>query len=254
MASLTLAACTQGSATASDEEAGHALGLYTSLPITWGESDDIGDLLSPDRPGHWALPVLKSAGDFVPLDSLADADGAMPLPQDAILVLAQPRPLSPQENVALDKWVAGGGHVLLLADPMLTSHSRFALGDPRRPQDIALLSPILARWGLELEFDDAQAPGEYAVSLSEGALPVNLPGRFRLLGKSGEAGARGKTGDIVGDCRLEAEGVLADCRSGKGHIVAVADAALLENPPDSAAVARRTVILEKLLQRTRSGT
>ena len=49
----------------------------------------------------------------------------------------------------------GGGRVLLFADPMLTRHSAFALGDRRRPQDVVLLSPILARWRLELQFDES---------------------------------------------------------------------------------------------------
>ena len=66
-------------------------------------------------------------------------------------MMIQPRPLSPQENVALDNWVAAGGRLLLFADPALTEDSAFAIGDRRRPQDVVLLSPILARWGLELE-------------------------------------------------------------------------------------------------------
>lgn len=253
LAPLLLVACEQGGASQANEGEAYTLGLYTSLPITWSESTDIGSLLAEDGPVHWALPILKSHGEFVPLDTLAASDGALPLPQDATLVLAQPRPLSPQENVALDDWVRKGGHVLLLADPMLTADSAFAPGDPRRPQDIAMLSPILARWGLELAFDEAQEAGEHAVSVEGAALSVNLPGQFRLLGKSGEGNASGKGGDAVASCHLEAEGLLADCQSGQGHIVAVADAALLKNPLDSAGLKSRKAALERLLQRARVG-
>ena len=177
LAPVLLAACGQGGASQADKGDAYTLGLYTSLPIAWNESADIGSLLASDGPIHWALPVLKSHGEFVPLDTLAASDGTLPLPQDATLVLAQPRPLSPQENVALDDWVRKGGHVLLLADPMLTAESAFAPGDPRRPQDIAMLSPILARWGLELEFDEAQEAGEPSGRDSGGA--VGCPRRRR---------------------------------------------------------------------------
>ncbi|MGE4306049.1 MAG: DUF4350 domain-containing protein [Novosphingobium sp.] len=253
LAPVLLAACAQGGASQADKGDAYTLGLYTSLPIAWNESADIGSLLASDGPVHWALTVLKSHGEFVPLDTLAASDGTLPLPQDATLVIAQPRPLSPQENVALDDWVRKGGHVLLLADPMLTAESAFAPGDPRRPQDIAMLSPILARWGLELEFDEAQEAGEHAVSVDGVALPVNLSGRFRLLGKSGEGTASGKGGDAVATCSLEAEGLLADCQSGQGRVIAVADAAFLENPLDSKGVAAGKAALEDLLHRTRMG-
>jgi hypothetical protein len=216
------------------------VGLYTSLPILWGESDDIRGFLKAGKHDHWAQGVLRSGARFVPLDSLADGHGTLPLPQGDILVMAQPRPLSPVENVALDNWVRAGGRVLLFADPMLTAPSIFALGDARRPQDMAMLSPILARWGLVLEFDESQRPGERLVSLREGAVPVNLPGRFRLAGKPGIEGD---------DCALEAEGLLAQCHVGAGEILALADAALWESAQDRRDAGDREIVLKRLLQR-----
>lgn len=181
----------------------------------------------------------------MPLDSLADAKGALPLPREDILVLAQPRPLSPQENVALDDWVRAGGRVLLFVDPMLTARSIYALGDPRRPQDMAMLSPILARWGLRLEFEEAQQAGEHFARLREGAVPVNLPGRFRPAAAPGKAASR---------CGIEADGLLADCEVGAGRVVAVADAALLEEARDSSDAENRGAILDNLLRRLSQGT
>lgn len=205
------------------------IGLYTSLPIFWGEAHDPADLLASDGPPHWALAVLRDHGDLRLLDNLAAQSGSMPLEQGDALVLAQPYPLSPQENVALDKWVRGGGRVLLFADPMLTHDSAFALGDRRRPQPIALLSPILGRWGLQLEFDEAQPFGERDAALEAGALPVNLPGRFAALpGRDG--------------CALQAGGLLAECRIGKGRVLALADAAVLEARPADQADSRRAVL------------
>ncbi|WP_429277566.1 motility-associated ABC transporter substrate-binding family protein [Novosphingobium gossypii] len=245
MLCLLLAACGQGSAVSPEpkRQGGGTIGLYSSLPIAWHESDDIKGFLADDQPPHWALETLGARGRVVLLDTLADPQGALPLTAAGTLVLAQPRPLTAQENVALDAWVRGGGRVLLFVDAMLTGHSLFAPGDPRRPQDVAMLSPILSRWGLELTFDDGQEAGERMA----GPIPVNLPGILRPLGKSG--GASGKAGDVVAQCRIEVQGLVADCLSGKGRIVAVADAALLENPPESSALEARQAALARLLDR-----
>ncbi|WP_232496061.1 DUF4350 domain-containing protein [Novosphingobium kaempferiae] len=242
---LLLAACGQGDASAPSvqEQGKETIGLYSSLPIAWNESADIKGLLADTGPAHWALDALRDQGRVISLDALADATGALPLPQGAVLVLAQPRPLTPQENAALDAWVQRGGRVLLFVDPMLTAHSLFPIGDPRRPQDIAMLSPILTRWGLLLEFDDAQPAGERL----QGAVPVNLPGRFSASGKSGTG--VGKAGDVVARCQIEEGGLVADCVAGKGRIVAVADAAVLENPEDSTEIVPRKAALVDLLRK-----
>ena len=214
-----LAACGQsgGEPLADDQPPnpaqGAEVGLFTSLPLVWRETADIADHLNDPAPAHWALAVLGEAGAVRALDALVDERGALPLAPGSLLVMAQPRPLSPPENVALDAWVRGGGQELLFADPMLTFESLFSLGDRRRPQDVVLLSPILSRWGLALVFDDAQPPGPRLVSLPGAVLPVNLPGRFRAAGP---------------DCALLAEGVIADCGIGGGRVLAVADAALFD--------------------------
>lgn len=218
------------------------LGLFTSLPILWRESEGIADLLGPGASPHPALAVLARHGRVSPLDTLADGAAALPLAGDGLLVMAQPRPLSPQENVALDRWVRAGGRVLLFADPMLTAHSSFAIGDRRRPQDVALLSPILARWGLALSFDEAQPAGE-RVAETDGALqcvslPVNLPGRFAPV--------------VDGTCRISGDGLLARCAVGQGLVTALADAALFEEADEvdgGAAMpqARRDAALDRLL-------
>ena len=108
---------------------------------------------------------------------------------------------------------------LLFADPLLTAHSAFAVGDPRRPQDVVLLSPILTRWGLELTFAEDQPEGLRVVPGPGPAIPVNLRGGWR-------ASAEG--------CQVEAEGLVATCRIGRGHVVAVADAEVLTDAdPDA---------------------
>ncbi|MEY4721713.1 MAG: hypothetical protein RIQ46_1438 [Pseudomonadota bacterium] len=209
--------------------------LFTTLPILWAEAPDLAGLLQGDGPPHWALPVLRrGGGQVLPLDTL------LRLPEGGrLLVIAQPRPLSPQENVELDRWVRAGGRVLLFADPLLTHHSAFALGDRRRPQDVVLLSPILSRWGLALRFDEAQPPGEREAEVFDEVLPVNLPGRLAATGGGGA-------------CELSGAGLAALCRIGAGRVIVLADAALLETGGDGLSDARRAVALEGLLRKVES--
>lgn len=186
-----------------------SLGLFTSLPIVWSEASDLKGLIDAPSGQHWAKGVLERYGHLVPLDTLLQISRL-----DALLIV-QPRPLMPEENVALDTWVRQGGKVLMFADPMLTQESAFALGDRRRPQDVALVSPILGRWGLELEFDDSQSAG-----LRETAgerVPVNLPGAFRQ-----------RNGGKDSICTITPDGLIARCKVGKGRAMLVADAAVLE--------------------------
>ncbi|MGE3692284.1 MAG: ABC transporter [Novosphingobium sp.] len=210
------------------------VGLFTSLPIFWREADDIRTLLNSSGPPHWALEVLWAHGEVKPIDSFLPGGEQSPFGEVALLVMAQPRPLAPQENVALDAWVRGGGKVLLFVDPMLTAGSRFALGDRRRPEDIVMLSPILERWGVRLEFDEEQEGGEIPLSIYGANVPVNLPGRLTQVG----AGSQ---------CAIATGGHAAKCRVGRGKVLIVADAALFEPVPARADSAERAKALEQLL-------
>lgn len=201
-------------------------GLFTTLPILWNESADLAGILKPDQEPHWAEKLIAGGGAIAPLDILATS-GLKPL---QYLVIAQPRPLSPDENVALDGWVRSGGKLLLFADPMLTEDSAFALGDKRRPQDTVLLSPILKHWGLELVFDESQVFGERSVEVMGSKVPVNLPGRFAVL-------------DPV-RCRVWGEGLAATCAISKGRVLVLADAAVLER--DDAAGTRAKALRQLL--------
>jgi hypothetical protein len=196
------------------EKPGEPIGLFTTLPILWSESPDLSASLNPDVEPHWAKGVLAATGAIEPLDVLSGPPGQAPLDRVRRLVMAQPRVLGPQENVALDQWVRGGGQLLLLADPALTEESAFSLADPRRPQAVVLLSPILGRWGLDLRFDDGQQLGETSREVMGVAVPINLPGHFMTRGQA--------------NCRLWADGLAVTCAIGAGRVVALADAAVLE--------------------------
>ena len=198
-----------------------SLAVMGTIPLVWGEAADLGELIGGGYQPHWARAVLERQWQLVPLDSLT----AEALAGEALLLLAQPRGLAPQENVALDAWVRAGGRLLLLADPLMTGESRFGLGDRRRPQGTALLSPILAHWGLELQFDEQQPAIAEVREIAGARLPLNLPGRFALRGPA------------QGSCELGGEAVLARCSLGEGSVVLLADAALLDfsGPAEGAA-------------------
>lgn len=214
------------------------LAVMGTIPIYWGERGEFTDLLSGAETGHWARPVVEQHYRLRPIDYLS-AEALRGYPR---LLLAQPRGLSAEENVALDEWVRGGGQLLLFADPLMTGHSDFALGDRRRPQDTALLSPILAHWGLELRFDEGQREGRQMLNQTGAqtgdgvpqGLPVEQAGHFAALGPAS-------------DCALLAEGLIAECRLGDGFALIVADAALLDSDgPDNASLGAFKVLLGRV--------
>lgn len=216
------------------------LGLMGTIPIYWGEADGLAQQISGDYQPHWARAFLEQDFDLSPLDFLS----AENIEGHQRLLLAQPRGLAPEENVALDEWVRAGGQLLLFADPWMTGQSRFAIGDRRRPQAVTLLSPLLGHWGLHLKYDDAgeahvhSGPAEHSsrsssLSNADGArIPVNSPGRFTL-------------GDAVDDCQLSEDAILVQCVIGQGSVVILGDAALLDLGPAKGARQALSSLLDR---------
>lgn len=196
-----------------------SLGLMTTLPLLWGEQASFGDILANEEAPGWVRGALEERFRLEPLDVL---DGAA-LAGVRLLVLAQPRALSPQENVALDAWVRGGGRVLIFADPLLTAHSRFPIGDRRRPQDVVLLSPLLTHWGLALSFDEDQTEGKREVVVAGQPIQIEQAGTLAVTDTA--------------ECAISGQGLLARCAIGKGRATIFADAHVLaeEDVEDPAA-------------------
>lgn len=211
------------------------LGLFATLPIYWGDTARLSDLLADDRQAHWARRALERDYTLRPLDVLEPGEAGGGLSGLRYLLMAQPRALAPAENVALDEWVRDGGRLLLFADPMLTEESPFPLGDKRRPHDVVLLSPILAHWGLQLRFDAEQQGGTHAVPVLGAQMPVDLHGRLVAAPASKARGA---------SCAVLAEGLAARCRIGRGDALIIADAALLDgHAPDRRARSAALAVL-----------
>ncbi|WP_347303271.1 hypothetical protein V5740_01205 [Croceibacterium sp. TMG7-5b_MA50] len=179
----------------------------------------MADLIAGTATPHWARALLERTHILHPLATLT-AEELAPFDQ---LLIAQPRVLSPGENVALDAWVRDGGRLLLLADPLLTAESHYALGDPRRPQDVVLLSPLLTHWGLQLRFDPDQPSTPQMREIAGLLLPYHMAGEFAPLGTAAE-------------CARQTSGIIAERSIGRGHVLIVADAALVDaSHPDPAA-------------------
>jgi hypothetical protein len=181
--------------------------IVSALPLFLGEGGATAVLNGPDQ----RAPIITALSEVHTLRPVATVS-AEALTGGDVLLLAQPRALSPEELVALDAWVRGGGRALVFADPRLDWSSRFPLGDPRRAPPVTLLDPLLTHWGLTLEAADEQAEAE---TLTLGDLSATLSGAGRWL----------TTGS---GCTVESEARLADCQIGKGHALLLADADLLD--------------------------
>lgn len=202
------------------------LGLMTSLPLYWPAGADMAAITSGEAEVPWQRRLLEIGHELVPLDTLSPIPGLSPDDPETDplaglerLAVIQPRGLAPADNVALDAWVRGGGHLLLVLDPLLTGEYPFALGDPRRPVDAALIPPVVGRWGLGVGFDGAQ-DALRGVPLGSVTLTVAMAGE---VDKNHDRAAAG------GSCQIIADGLAAKCSKGAGTVLLVADAAVFEH-------------------------
>ncbi len=230
---LTLAGCGNASAVAEPEQSPKVqtepkpkLGLMTSLPLYWPLGAEFADLAGGGGEVPWQRPMLEAQHDLVLLDTLSPIPGLAPDapetdPLDGLerLAVIQPRGLSPADNVALDDWVRAGGQLLLVLDPMLTGHYDLPLGDPRRPSDVALIPPVVARWGMEVTFDDAQSVEPRALTYKGVSVPIAL---------SGEINAQSE------GCSESNPSAIIRCEVGEGAVTVIADAAVFEHRADDA--------------------
>lgn len=187
--------------------AGGELTILTSLPIGPFGEGNVNATLS--KPVHPAFARLSRSFTVHFADSLETAPRGR-------LLLAHPRALHPADLAAIDTWVRQGGKAVILADPLLAWPSDLSPSDSRRPPITSLLDPLLTHWGLRLQ-PAGEAMGVVQQRLANGRLLAMIsPGHFTFTGTG--------TGP---DCRLEEQGVIADCRIGDGRAFLVADADML---------------------------
>lgn len=174
----------------------------TDLPMMWGEGDP-ADILAGRTGRSETLKALDAVVQVTPIDTLNAATLG-----HRIAIIAQPRRLSPHELVDVDGWVRRGGRAIIFADPELRWPSRFALGDPRRAPPVTLLDPLLAHWGMTLGDSDGAVR-----TASVDGVTIAFDAAGRWAAKPG--------------CTQPAPQIL-DCPIGKGRVVMVADADLLD--------------------------
>ncbi len=199
-ASVPLAACERSPAPPSVRpvEDKPTLLLLTSLPLVFGEQ------FSLEGGGSPALKALETRYRVVPISVTDAAD----LRKGRLLLMAHPLAQTAENLVALDRWVRGGGRVLLLADPMLEWPSERPLGDPLRPPPMFMDTGLLGHWGLRLDAPEEAGPKQGRV------------GGHEVLTAS--------PGSLHGGCRISSDRLVARCDIGKGKAVIVADADWLD--------------------------
>ncbi len=177
--------------------------LMTALPLMWGEGTP-ADVIAGRSGKSETIKIIETQFDVRAIDTIS----AKTLGRD-IAIIAQPRRLSPEELVAFDKWLLGGGRAMIFADPELVWPSIHALGDNRRAPPVELLDPLFKHWGVTLGDSDQKAQ------------MVSINGvTVRLLASGVWQGPRACTAIVT---------EVLDCRIGRGHVLLVGDADLLDS-------------------------
>lgn len=183
--------------------------MLTALPIGAPPATDL-------HAGHGeaADPLTMLLARATRERRLVSVDAAV-LADSDVLLLAHPPALDPAQLVAIDSWVRGGGRAVVLADGLSSWPPGWPLGDPRNPPITSLLGPLLAHWGVELAAPEGLGESRTAVRDSGQRLEMLSAGRFH--GRDSQ-------------CLLRAQGLIAECRIGRGHALLVADADMLAAP------------------------
>ena len=188
-----------------------AVTMLTGLPLRWSGGEGIAAMIAEGAKDDPALVRLTAAGPLSLVDSLVDH---VP-PPGGTLLLAHPRALAPQELVAIDSFVRGGGRTVILADALTGWPAPYPFGNPRNPPITSLLTPLLDHWGVTL---GAAPPEETA------AVPVDVDGaRLRLF-------SAGRFERLPPQCTIYADRHVARCPIGQGEAWLVGDADLLFAP------------------------
>ncbi|WP_338424994.1 Gldg family protein [Sphingopyxis kveilinensis] len=185
--------------------------MLTGLPLRWSGGDDLAAMIAEGVRDDPALARLAALGPVSLVDSLVDH---APPPGGAVL-LAHPRALAPQELVAIDAFVRGGGRAVILADALSGWPPRHPLGDPRNPPVTSLLTPLLDHWGIVLSAAPVEQGAAVAADVEGQRLRLSSAGRFDRLPSA---------------CRAFAQDHVAYCRIGIGEVWLVGDADLLFAP------------------------
>lgn len=185
--------------------------MLSGLPLRWAGEGDLSAMLERGAADDPALVRLERTHRIALVDSLADH---VP-PAGAVLLLAHPRALSPQDLVAIDAFVRGGGRALILADALSGWPAPHPTGDSRNPPVTSLLTPLLDHWGITLGAAPTGESKAQALDVDGRRLRLFSAGRFETLPPG---------------CTAQAGPHILRCRVGTGEAWLVGDADLLFAP------------------------
>lgn len=198
------------------------LALLTSLPLMFGEH------FAMESSGSATLSLIERDFQVVPI---AVADAAS-LKRRTLLLMAHPLAQPAEVLVELDRWVRAGGRLLLLADPKLEWESSRPLGDALRPPLYFADTGLLGHWGLRLDAPGSDGPRMVKAGVHE--ILTSSPGRLVS----------------TGTCPVEAAGLVARCRIGRGQVTVIADVDFLnlEGPGalDGPTANNRALLMDEL--------
>ena len=186
----------------------------SSIALATGEGD-IADVVGGKSTADPLFTRLSLNYDLQPIDDLRRLDAMAPV----ALLLIQPRALGPEENVAVDAWVRGGGRMVLLTDPILSRESRYPKGDARAPMYVGLASPLLRHWGVELTLPLDEVEAVVSRTVGDFTFDTATPGA--LIYRDSKA-------ETTAPCRIKSDGFVAQCDFGTGRAVLVADADFID--------------------------
>jgi hypothetical protein len=201
----TTYALEQAYSRATDSDTTSRVAVLTSLPIA---------------------PTLAIAADNVSTDlrrsalprnvRFVDSVDSAILGRIEVLILAHPNALTPESLVIIDRWVRGGGRVLVLADGYSSWPTGHGVGDPRNPPITSLLTPLLTYWRIELDAPDGMAMTPTVIDDNRERLSLPSPGTLRIANPA---------------CAVDPQRLIARCPIDRGQATIVADADWLH--PDS---------------------
>jgi hypothetical protein len=230
MASAVLASCQKAPQNAPTQE----LAVLTGLPLFWDEGAAANAVPVADE----RAPIIQRLAEtyrIKALDSLSpDILKSVPL-----LLLAQPKGLAPAELLALDNWVRAGGKLLIFADPLLSAPSILPLGDPRRAPVVTLLDPLLLHWRVALASPSADLLSPHIVQLAGAKTVVQSEGHWTQASNA---------------CAILDAGVRIECAVGKGFVILIADADLLNLELGGSVNIANEIAVQNLLTRLENRT
>jgi gliding motility-associatede transport system auxiliary component len=135
------------------------VGVITDLPLD-GQMDPRTQQSSPP----WL--IMQQMRELFDVRMLNEDFKTIPSDID-VLLIAQPRGLTPQAAYAIDQYVLGGGRALVLIDPVSETTQFQSLG--RKKEGIDELAKILKSWGLSFDRTKVAADIAHAQRVRFGA-------------------------------------------------------------------------------------